>query len=354
MALLENRTAENQLAKKPVVDAGNDTNLIRTIMPIASPQPPGPETRLLPERAAAAEPVPDSSVPSLRPEDTVSGRLETILGSGSPLLQQARARAVQYANRRGLQNSLMAATAGESALIEQSLPIAQADAAASAQLGREALLQGRQFGQERLIQGRQFEQEQSLQEGQFAQQRFLQSEEIRAKAALSAQEHEQALAVLDKEFLNNSALLDQEYGHRATEGLRTELANLQGTLLANISAVLQNTDMSPQQREAAIYDLQRIAMEQMRAHYALAGLQDELNFDIEPAGPIGEGTTFGDLARAQDSFEQELRGIPASDYRRRRELVEQYRGRLGDDWARDQLSEISRGERANNSEYNDR
>ena len=62
----------------------------------------------------------------------VSGRLHGLLDSESPYLDRARARARQYANRRGLMNSSIAAGAGETAAIDAALPIAQADAGIAA------------------------------------------------------------------------------------------------------------------------------------------------------------------------------------------------------------------------------
>src|SRR5690554_3502530 len=60
--------------------------------------------------------------------ETVQGQLDQILKSGSPLLENARARSMEFAASRGLQNSTLAAGAGERALIETALPIAQQDA----------------------------------------------------------------------------------------------------------------------------------------------------------------------------------------------------------------------------------
>lgn len=59
---------------------------------------------------------------------TVEKRLNRLLSSDSPLLQQARAKAMQTANSRGLLNSSLAAGAGEEAAISQALPIATTDA----------------------------------------------------------------------------------------------------------------------------------------------------------------------------------------------------------------------------------
>jgi hypothetical protein len=62
------------------------------------------------------------------PTMTVQGQLESILAKDSPLMDQARAKAMREANNRGLVNSSMAAQAGEEAMISQALPIAQQDA----------------------------------------------------------------------------------------------------------------------------------------------------------------------------------------------------------------------------------
>jgi hypothetical protein len=64
---------------------------------------------------------------------TVSGQLKDILDSGSPLLKQAEARSNMRMNSRGLLNSSLAVGAGQSALYDAALPIAQADAQTNAQ-----------------------------------------------------------------------------------------------------------------------------------------------------------------------------------------------------------------------------
>lgn len=70
--------------------------------------------------------------PTLRTVDagkeTVSGQLNTLLSSGSPYVERAKAGALETANSRGLINSSMAAGAGEAAAIDAAMPIATADA----------------------------------------------------------------------------------------------------------------------------------------------------------------------------------------------------------------------------------
>lgn len=69
------------------------------------------------------------------PNETVRSQLQQIIADDSPLMQQARARAMQASNARGLLNSSMAATAGESALYDAAMPIATQDASTYARAG---------------------------------------------------------------------------------------------------------------------------------------------------------------------------------------------------------------------------
>lgn len=65
--------------------------------------------------------------------DTVAGQLDTLLNKNSPYITRARTSAKEFANKRGLLNSTMAASAGEAAAIDAGLPIAQQDASTYSQ-----------------------------------------------------------------------------------------------------------------------------------------------------------------------------------------------------------------------------
>lgn len=69
--------------------------------------------------------------------ELVSSQLQKLLATDSPYLQQARNKAAQTANSRGLLNSAMAAGWGESAAIDAAAPIAQADAGAYTSAARD-------------------------------------------------------------------------------------------------------------------------------------------------------------------------------------------------------------------------
>lgn len=63
---------------------------------------------------------------------TVAGQIQQLTAQDSPLMQQARTRAAQQMNARGLINSSLAASAADSAMYDVANTIAQADAATQA------------------------------------------------------------------------------------------------------------------------------------------------------------------------------------------------------------------------------
>lgn len=66
-------------------------------------------------------------------QQTVEGRLNSLLAGDNQYVQQAESGARSYAASRGLTNSTLAAQAGRSAAIQSALPIATADAQLSSQ-----------------------------------------------------------------------------------------------------------------------------------------------------------------------------------------------------------------------------
>lgn len=76
----------------------------------------------------AAGPMQDASSISVDDSMLASKQLNSILAKDNPLFEKARARAGAAAARRGLLNSSIAVEAGESAMIDAALPLAQQDA----------------------------------------------------------------------------------------------------------------------------------------------------------------------------------------------------------------------------------
>lgn len=181
-------------------------------------------------------------------QDTVQGRISGVIAANSPLMQAAGTRAKQAANRRGVLNSTMAIGAGEKAVLDTALPIAQQDAqtyfaarGANAAAGNAALSQtaGARQAQELQDQGgiissRLQTEQGDIQTGHLETQGDIQSD-LQAEAGviqsdLAAQEGEiqtgligtQSAAQINEMIASgeiNAGLLEQEYG------LKTALEN---------------------------------------------------------------------------------------------------------------------------------
>ncbi len=101
----------------------------REIMPVAE------ETV---SRDSFASELPDKPMPTpyetqVQQDETVAGNLKQLLSEDSEYLEQGRQEGLKFAAERGLQNSTLAAQAGEQARISAAMPIAQQDASTRAQ-----------------------------------------------------------------------------------------------------------------------------------------------------------------------------------------------------------------------------
>jgi hypothetical protein len=110
-------------------------------------------------------------------EVTVEQRLNSLLEKDNPFLVASRTRTQQAAQARGLQNSSIAAGAGEKAAIESALPIAQQDA---------------QYYQQKDLAGQQGEIESFLSGQSANQQAGLYNTQGQISSQLSGQESQQA------------------------------------------------------------------------------------------------------------------------------------------------------------------
>lgn len=88
----------------------------------------------------------EATTATTAPDALVENRVKGIIDQNSPLQQQSEARSLQRAAQRGLVNSSMAVTAGQAALYDAALPIAQQDASTVAAQGRANQDAKNQFG----------------------------------------------------------------------------------------------------------------------------------------------------------------------------------------------------------------
>jgi hypothetical protein len=221
-------------------------------------------------------------------KETVSGQLDRVLSSGSPLLERARAGATQTANSRGLINSTMAAQAGEAAAIDAALPIASADAgvygnvaAANQQFGNQAgqfnagatntaELQKTAAANQGLLQKEniagQTEMQTKLQEQRGTQAKELAGIEIGAQKELQTMRGEQAAQIENIRAQNQTALQELRGGQaEAVLAIENEYrnllqtsasaTNLYGGLLNAMTSVATNSTMDTAAKQQAVTNM---------------------------------------------------------------------------------------------------
>lgn len=107
---------------------GGGSNMTGAPAPSSAPAPAAPAPSGQPRFNLSSVATEGPEKWNVSGDQTVAEQLAKVLGTDSPLMQQARTRALQAANARGLANSSMAVSAGEAAMYDAALPIAQADA----------------------------------------------------------------------------------------------------------------------------------------------------------------------------------------------------------------------------------
>ena len=190
--------------------------------------------------------------------ETVAGQLNTDLSSGSPYLDLARSQALQAASSRGLQNSSIAAGAGEAAAISGAMPIATQDATTNANRTTSNLAAENQFGstqQQGQIQAQNTAQQiQEQTAGTIAAQtnqgtitQGLQTDAQKAAAALSAQGASQTSALTTQQGQINTALQAQAEQANINQIVTQGTINQQLQASQNAFTALQTTINNGQQ-----------------------------------------------------------------------------------------------------------
>lgn len=258
-------------------------------------------------------------------KETVAGQLESLTAKESGLMTQARTKAAQSANARGLLNTSIATEAGESAALGVALPIAQSDAAihgtaaqqnqaarntfglsrlqgeetrkTQSQAGEiETGLIGTRGGQERLTQ-QQAGEIQSRQIGeQGTQQRLTQAEGATQEQALFQQQAAQQTAMQQLVGQQNvtiqqlqsataTDLANIEATYKTLMQTSATAAQVMATAQQGINDILKDTTLSNDAKSALILKLQDGLKAQMGVVGALGGV-DLSALLVFPSAPI--------------------------------------------------------------------
>lgn len=135
-------------------------------------------------------------------DDSVAGRLPGLLDSGSPLMEKAKGDAMRTANRRGLQNSSIAAGEGTKAALSVALPIASQDASQTAQKNLAA--QG--FGYNTKLQGQQIEGQKEIVGIQESGADRRHASELQSREAIAARAEDAAMSRLKQQGVQDQEI----------------------------------------------------------------------------------------------------------------------------------------------------
>lgn len=213
--------------------------------------------------------------------ETVQGQLRGILDAGSPLMERARAKALEQANSRGLLNSSMAVGAGQAALYDTALQIATPDAATYTQASRDnqgvlnqtAQFNADQFGRNQQFNANAFNQNQQFNVGETnTAGRFNAgagnelnltnireagaTERANAQNATTLQatqmQNENRIAVAQLDAANRVALENIASNNRALIQGSANAGQIYSQMQANIAAIQRDPNLSEEAKRAAI------------------------------------------------------------------------------------------------------
>lgn len=243
-----------------------------TAAPITAPLIPGQANNVAGNPAAATYTAASGqATPYTVPDNaTVASQIDKIIASGSPLMQQATAKANETMNARGLMNSSQAVTAGETGLINSALPIAQQDAttyATAANKTSDATNSMTQFntGQANAALSAGATQANSLQQTRMNNETAIQQQQLVNKGALDNINAQGVINVQLQQLSDNNKLLLQS---------SAGAAQLYNQSLAYMSSISTNPNLDGNQKSQALNNAMQALNDGLHVQSVINGTPD--------------------------------------------------------------------------------
>lgn len=215
--------------------------------------------------ATAAAPTPTASgltsaiTRDVNSNELLSNQVNKVIGEDSPLMQQAAAKAKQAANSRGMLNSSMAVQAGQAAVMDRALPIAQYDAGVNTNVlntNQSNQQQTNTFNASQQQDINKFNTNTEAQNSQFNannQQdanKFNASEQNKTNIFNANEQNVVIKQLMDQS--NKLQLADIEASYKTILQSEASAGSLYQQSVRNISDILQNPDLTPEAKTAAV------------------------------------------------------------------------------------------------------
>lgn len=198
-------------------------------------------------------------------DQTVANQLTALMASDNPLLQQARARALQQSNARGLSNSSIASTAGEAAVLDVLMNIAKQDASTNATAAQSNTAAQNQF---------------TTYANAFLRNGYMADFNLSANEWAAQQEfaRQQELARLQAEL--NATSNTTQTNNNLQQGYINALNESRKNWAIQYKELMADPNMSPENKTAAIRGLATSYNTQIKQYTGLLGW-DYASWDIE-------------------------------------------------------------------------
>lgn len=231
-----------------------------------------------------------------------------IVGEDSALMQQAKQRAMQEMNQRGLINSSLAVGAGQQAVIAQALPIAQQDAQAYANAATNTANQlnaASQFGAgaQNTV---------ALQNAQQANAALANTQQAAVQLANTRMQNEAQVALANLDTQTRLALSTMDTQTRQLLQTNQSASNAYVQAVTNISNITSSNTMSQEAKDRAVASQVNLLREQLRtlggiattspaeirdldlgSYFDQVELAPVVNTVVGPTGPAGTTTYTG-------------------------------------------------------------
>jgi hypothetical protein len=256
----------------------------------------------------------DPSSFDVTPDQTVQGQLKNIIADDSPLLQQAKTRALSDMQSRGLLNSSLAIGAGHNAVIQNALPIAQQDASAFGQ----AMTNTVQAKNAAAYQNAQAKNQAYLQDAQLGTNVNLQNAGAVNTASGFMADAANKLQLAQIDNATRVALSNLDNQNRQILQTNQNLAQMFNQVVTNLTNIATNPTLDKNAKDDATATQMNMLNEALRAAggiatnpistpgAAVSGLNLSQFFQLQPPESPTEGTTpkNGDVRTNPDGTRQ--------------------------------------------------
>lgn len=275
----------------------------------------------------------DPKATTVDKNQTVQGQVEGIVDKNSPLMQQAERRALEQMNGRGLLNSSLAIGAGQSAVYDAALPIAQQDAntyftanqktvdaqnaalnfgaaaknqasLADAQLGTDVSKANAGMVNEAAARSSDAANQASLAKLDVDTKKYLSQQDIDARLQMSALDRNTQLQIKQMDLASQQNLAQMENQYRQLLQANQNLSSMYQQTVNAIANISIQPNLSKEAKDAAIQTQLNSLREALaatsdisnRTNQAVTSLNLGQYFDNNPDNNGGSGTPYNQQA----------------------------------------------------------